>query len=259
MAAKASAWVGGAALAAVVIGAGAWFGVVAPTLDDAAQERVAAADQRDRNDLLAIQLKQLEADFANLDIYKEELAELRTKVPTTGDLAELTRQLQTMATASGVTLTVEAPGTPAAFVLPQSAAEPEPTVTDDAGSTEPDASPDEAPAPAPGPKTIDGLYTIPLSVTTVGTYPQTVAFLDALQQLMPRLYVVSSLNATSLTSAGASGGRPPVNDGDLETVVSGYVLTLVDPSAVPEVDPDATPEPLPVPGDERNPFLPLDS
>lgn len=260
MAGKSSAWVGGAAIGAVVIAAGAWFGAIQPTMVSAADQRQEAADQRDHNDMLDMQLTTLKAQYEHLDEYKAQLADIRVKVPTTGDLAQLTLEVKAAAESAGVTVTNVAPGTAVSFVAPApAAAEPAPTETpaaDDAAATD---TGEEAAAPASGATApVDGLFQISFSVTSVGSYPQTVAFLNALQRSMPRLFVVNQLTATSLESGGAAGGRPAVNDGDLEAVITGYVLTLQDDrTAAPEPDPTATPQPLPVPGDQRNPFLPV--
>ena len=260
MASKTTAWVVGASLMAAVIAAGAWFGVVSPTLSNAEQQRKQASAQRDQNDMLELRIAKLKAEYDNLDSYRAQIADLRTKIPTTGDLAELNRELQTIATAVGVTLSVSAPGTAAPFVAPAAAQPtPAPTESADATSTDTGATDDSAAAAAPATSAVDGMYTIPLSLTVDGTYDQTVAFIDALQQQMPRLYVLSGLNATSLKAAGAQGGRPAVNDGDLETVITGVVLTLEDTTSSVAPGDEATPAPtqLPVPTDQKNPFLPV--
>lgn len=277
---RTAAWVGGAAVVAIVIAGGAWFGVVAPTLSDAEEQRRAAADQREHNDMLQIALNQLKADAANLETDKANLAALRTRIPTTGDLAELTRQLQSAATATGVTITVLAPGTPTPVVVatPEAPA-PADGSEEDAGngdgtdssvaSAEVDGTADDGSTPPAGASTgIDGLVSIPLSVTTVGTYAQTIAFIEAVQQTMTRLFVVSQLTAVSLEEEGAAGGRPATSFGDLETTLTGVVLTLRDGTGATSTpsgetstgEPTPTPSApvqLPVPGDQRNPFAPV--
>lgn len=260
---KTTAWVAGAAVVALAVAAGAWFVAISPTLTDAADQRDAASDQRDHNMLLETQIAKLKEEYTHLDEYRAELASIQTKLPATGDLAELTREVQQVASAAGVTVTVDAPGSPSAFVAPAAPVAatpaPEPSASADPASATDDTGTADTPS-APTSNVVEGLYQIPLSLTSVGTYDQTVAFLDQLQQAMPRLFVVNGLNATSLEAGGAGGGRPATNAGDLEIVISGYVLTLQDSSsapAAPAPDATATPTPLPVPGDQKNPFQPV--
>lgn len=263
--AKTTTWVAGASVLALALAAVGYFGVVSPTLGNAEAQRQAASDQTDHNDLLGVQIAKLKAEFAHLDDYKAELAAIQAKAPATADLAELTREVKAVADQAGVTLTVLTPGAATAFVAPAApTAAPSPTATDDASATDAAAAAtDDSGAATSGPAVVSGLFTIPLSMSSVGTYEQTMAFLDSLQQSLPRLYVISQVNATSLQSGGATAGRPAVNDGDLETVITGSVLTYQDSStqpttAEPTPTPGATAGPtLPVPGSQPNPFLPL--
>jgi len=261
---KSSSWIAGAAVAAVAIAAGGWFVAIQPTLANAADQRQAASDQRNHNLVLQSQIAKLKSEFDHLGDYNDQLAQLRQKVPETGDLAALTRQVQSVAASSGVTLTVDAPGTPVAFVAPAQAkpqAAATPSASADASGT---TSAGSAAASQSSP--VGGLFQIPYSVTSVGNYDQTVAFLDGLQQAMPRLFVIMELDATSLKSGGAAGGRPAVQNGDLQTVVTGYVLTMQAPTSSTQqpkpgatATPTPTPTQLPVPGSQRNPFQPVNS
>lgn len=260
---KSSSWIAGAAVAAVAIAAGGWFVAIQPTLANAADQRQAASDQRSHNLVLQAQIAKLKSEFDHLGDYNDQLAQLRQKVPQTGDLAALTLQVQSVAASSGVTLTVDAPGTPVAFVAPAQA-QPQPAATPSASADASGGTTSAGSAATTPSSTVAGLFQIPFSVTSVGSYDQTVAFLDGLQQAMPRLFVISELNATSLKSSGASGGQPAVKNGDLETVVTGYVLTMQGAtSSTQQPKPGATPTPtptqLPVPGSQRNPFQPVNS
>jgi Tfp pilus assembly protein PilO len=268
MAGKSNSWIGGTAVVAIAIAAGAWFVAIHPTLASAADQRQAASDQRNHNTVLQAQIAKLKSEFDHLGDYKDQLSQLRQKVPQTADLAALTREIQSVGDSTGVTLMVDAPGTPTALVVPEpAAAKPQPSATASASPAATGTTGGAAGASqttASGQSTVDGLFQIPLSVTVVGTYDQTVAFLDGLQQAMPRLYVIDELNATSLEPGGASGGRPAVKAGDLETVVTGYVLTMqAAAGAAPQPKPGATATPtptqLPVPSGQRNPFQPVNS
>lgn len=260
MASKTAGWIAGTAVLAALVAAGAWFVVIQPTLADAETQRQTASDQRDHNDVLKMQIAKLKAEYAHIDDYRNEIADLRTKIPTVGDLAEVTREIQTTATAAGVTISVLEPGTPAEFAPPATAAEPTPTPTptDTASSSDAqDTSPDSSASTSTQAETgVSGMYTIPLSVTVLGTYDQTVSFLDALQQQMPRLFVIQGLNLVSQKEGGAQGGLPATHEGDLQTTVNGVLLTLVDSGSSAEPTPTPTPT-LPTPSDQKNPFVPV--
>jgi Tfp pilus assembly protein PilO len=260
MASKTSAWVAGSTVAALVVAAGAWFGLISPTLAHASDQRQTASDQRDRNVILETQIAKLKAQYAHLDDYKTQLTALHQQMPSTGDLAEANREIQSVAQTAGVTITVVQPGTPTAFVAPAAASTPTPTPT--ASSSTAAATGDTKASTPTQPTAVDGLYTIPLSVTTLGTYAQTVAFVDGLQQSMPRLFVVTTVDATSQKSSGATVGRPALADGDLQATLTGVLLTFRDASgAAPTPGATVTPTPaptqLPVPTDQKNPFLPV--
>lgn len=256
MASKTTAWVAGSTVAALVVAAAAWFGAISPTLSHASDQRQTASAQRDRNTILETQIAKLKADSAHLDDYKQQLASLYQQMPPTADLAEVSREIQSIAQTAGVTITVVQPGTPTVFVAPvASAPTPAPTASSNAAAA-------TATQATPQATAVEGLYTIPLSVTTLGTYSQTVAFIDTLQQSMPRLFVVSKVDASSQKSSGATAGRPALSAGDLEATVTGVLLTMRDSSASqPTPGSTATPTPaptqMPVPTDQKNPFLPV--
>ncbi|WP_448060701.1 hypothetical protein [Cellulomonas hominis] len=253
-------WVLGAVFATVIVLVGAWFLAVSPTLEAAATAQTQADDGRSRNDLLEIQVAALKEQFTHLDEYKAELATLQVQIPPNAQLAELVRTLQDTAITTGVTLTALSPTTAQEFIAPQAAA-PAPAATDDAtttgdGTTD-DGTTDDTTAAAPAaPATTSGFYAIPLSLTSIGTYDQTVAFLSALQTSMSRLVLITAVNAISQEDEGASAGRPATSKGDLETTVTGYAYVLLDPSAA-DTEPTDGPTTLPVPSGQRNPFVPV--
>jgi len=263
---KSAPWFVAATLASVVILALSWFFAISPAMTVAAEARSQAAQESDLNDLLQLQIATLADQFAHLDEYKADLAALRVQVPAEADLSELNRELQALATSTGVTLTAVQQSVPAAFVpavaVPAAVA---PTTTD-GGTTE--AAGTDAPAgavaaadPAPAAVAPVGFYAVPVSVTLVGSYEQASAFLSSFQTGSQRLFLAASITALAQEETGATNGRPALAAGDLELTVTGFAYVLQgSAAAVPEAPAEETAPPaLPEPSDQRNPFQPIAS
>ncbi len=254
--AKKSTWIGGTVFIGLVIAAAAWFFAISPTMAAASEIRAEAENTRQQNELLELRVTQLKADFERLPEFKAELASIQQQIPTDAMLSEYLRQLDAIAVAHSVTLTAVTPSIPQSVVLAV------PAVTAPvAEPTEPGEESAEvaaepvAPAGANGPT---GFTAIPLSVTALGTYDNTIAFLHDLQNSTQRLFLVTGFVGTAQSQQDASSGRPATAVGDQELVITGYTYALPDALAVPAVaDPAAVPPALPgaVPG--KNPLVPV--
>lgn len=263
--AKKSTWIGGTVFVGVVLAAAAWFLLISPTFAAAAEVRAAAEDTRAQNEILSLQVVKLKADFEKLPEYRAELEQLRVQVPTDARLADWMRQLDQIATAHGVVVTALTPSAPQAVVPAEAAAPPatDGTATDgtatDGAATDGTATADGTGVPAPVVSTVpDGMVAIPISVTVLGPYDGTVAFLHDLQRTMPQLFLVSGFTGTAQDEAAASGGKPATHVGDQELIVTGYTYVLPDLFATPApVDPAAPAPTLPgaIPG--KNPVVPI--
>jgi Tfp pilus assembly protein PilO len=262
MAAKKGTWIGGTAFVACALAAGTWFLAVHPTLSDAAGLRAQTEQVNQSNDLLQKKITKLAADFQKLPQYQQQLDQLRTQVPTTGQLTDYVRQVDQIAAAHTVVVTNMGPGSAKLFVLAQGAAPVAPA---------PAASPSATPSATP---TTDGtgatattsgaasgvpagMVAIPMSITVVGTYDNTLAFLSDLQTATPRLFLVSSVNATAQKEQPAGGGRPATHKGDQELIITGSLYVLPDPTAGSAPAPSQTPTPLPAPIPGKNPLVPV--
>jgi Tfp pilus assembly protein PilO len=245
----------GTVVVSFIIAAIGWFLLISPTLATASDSRAQAADQLQRNQLLQQQVAKLAEQFKHLDEYKGNLAALQVQLPTTSDLPGLTRQVQAAATQSGVTMTTLNPTVPEAFV--SGAAAP---VATGATSASAGVAGSSATAPAtatPSAPRLSGFYAVPLSITTVGTYDQTLAFLRAVQSGDQRLILVSGLSATSQKPGGAGNGRPATALGDLEVTVTGFAYVLNSAATAPATGgtpASGTGPTLPAPSGQPNPF-----
>lgn len=258
---SAKVWVSGTVLVALLLLVGVWLLLIDPVMTRAADDSASAEQQRAQNDVLQMEIVKLADDFTHLDEYKAQLAELRLEMPVTGDGASITRELQSLATAAGVTITSVSPSVPVPFVpaasasaaVADSAADPSDSAGDVSsdGTSSDGTSTDGTGATAQ----VAGLYSIPISIATVGTYDSSVTFLRSVQSGASRLYLVSSIDAQTQQDQGASGGRPATAAGDVALTISGYAYVLTDGSApVTEEDEGAS---LPTPSGQPNPFAPV--
>lgn len=256
---KAMPWIGGAVVLSLLVVVAGWFLAISPALDAASLSRAQTVDERDRNALLRQQNATLKEQFGHLEEYQAQLAALQVQIPPEGDLSGLTRQIDSLAATAGLTTTVFSATTPQAFV-PAVAAPVTDTAAAPADGAATEGAATDTAAAAPVAPSYAGLYAVPISLTTVGTYDATVAFLDTLQHSTSRLFLVGTISASAQPDAGAGSGKPATSAGDLETVITGFAYVLQDPAAaaaVPVPDPAATPEPMPEPGAARNPFVPV--
>ncbi|MBO3085551.1 hypothetical protein [Cellulomonas fengjieae] len=249
---KAGGWIAGTAFACILVLAAAWFVLVSPTLATAAETRAAAESQLDQNAIAKIKLAKLKEQFENIDALRSELAALQLQVPPTAELSTYKRQVDAVAAAHSVTI-VSFQAATAVGVTPPAAPEPVAESTD--AATEGEAADAVVPAPP-----VVTTFTVPVTINVVGSYENVLAFLQDVQTGTQRLMLVEQLAGAAQTPSDASGGKPQLNEGDLELIVTGslYVLPPTD-AAVPVADPAAeppAPTPLP-PANGRNPLLPL--
>ncbi len=261
---KKSTWVGGTAFIAVVLLAATWFVLVSPALAQAAETRDQAEQAEAFNGLLDQRLKKLKANFAKLDELKQELATDQKEIPPTAGLDTYLEGLDAVAVKHKVTITSLTAGVPEAVKLQpleKVAKAPAPESSegsDDKGAKESDPAADAAKKEAEAKlKVPTGFTAIPVSVTVLGSYRDTMAFLDEIQKVAPRLFLVSALQGTSQSESDEGSGKPATKPGDQNLVITGYIFALPDQLTLREPDPNATAAPLPKPGKGVNPLVPV--
>ncbi len=271
-ASKTTYWVIGAALVALAMLGGGWVLLVQPQLAAANDTRSETAAVEEQNRVQQEQVDALRVQFDNIETYKAELESLQEQMPpddgtvefleAVGALAEQNGLVVTATTTAGgepvVPLeTAEAPAQPPADDSVVEAADDAAEATDEqTEATEPAGT---APAPAdPVTGAIEGLVSIPVSVSVLGPAESARAFADALQSGLPRLLLVEILTTVAQPEADAAEGRPATVLGDVELTISGYLFVFRDvtPEAPePGTDESAEPAPLPQPSGV-NPFAP---
>ena len=197
---KVKQWVAVAVLAALVVLAGGWFLVVAPTRGEAAELREQTALQEGTNTSLETSLEVLRTKAEALEEKKGELLEVGRRIPPGPALPELLRALEGAATSAGVELTSITPSPPVAVDAAVPAV-PAPAPAAD-GTT---------PAPAaPAAPAATGLSSIEVKVSVIGDFYAVEHFLALLEEL-PRALRVTALSlapgADALDESTAGGDR----------------------------------------------------
>jgi type IV pilus assembly protein PilO len=162
-------WIIGGALAAVVLVALGWFLLIVPTNAQALAFEDQTAVTEQQLDTLERRLRQLQTDQAKLPQFRAELARNQEALPSDSGVPPFLRQLESAGNAVGARVTNVSVGVPAAV-------------------------------PGGG----DGVYALPITVTTDGSPGQLSPFLDQLQQVQPRAVLIETANLTAGSGAGMS-------------------------------------------------------
>lgn len=201
-------WSLGSGLLAVGIAAGTWFGVISPDLQAAATARDDLAMVEQQNAIHQARITVLEESAAKLPQYEVELAELAQGIPAEAGYADFMRQLETLATETGVALQSVTNADAIAYVPPvqdPAAAPADPTAGEsdtgaaDAAASDPAAAPaDAAPTPHTNPLINEQNFAaLPITISATGGTAELGDFLQRLQ-MGTRL---TSVTSTSLTTA----------------------------------------------------------
>ena len=249
---KSRVWVAGTLVLCVLLAVASWFLAIGPKRAQAADLEQQTVDVQSANSQLESRIAQLKVQFAELPQRQAELAAIKQAMPEDAALPTLVRDLDAMATASGVTLMTLTPGTPVAV---QTAAPVAPVPAE--GEETAEAAPADGAAaegaaaegaPADGAAAVpaapaDVLVSIPTSMVIVGGFFESELFLKKLQSEMPRAFLVMNLTVVAETaSTEAGGGKPATENGDVTMTIAGSVFVLKS-AAVAPVDPAAVPAP----------------
>jgi Tfp pilus assembly protein PilO len=258
---RASAWYMGTVLAVVVILGGSWIGYSSGQFAEATRLQEETDQAAHQNALLQARVQALQADYAKLDDYKAEIADLRVGIPSEIQLSELVRDIHKLAERFDVLVENIQPVAPSVIVpTPPPAAEPVEDAGENAASTEGGES---SPTPAPTSTgtqedqeaVIEGFAGVPIMFTAIGDALDVAGWIEAVQTDLDRLFLVTTIREERLDESGPSGALPEILEGYVRVDLSGYVFVLADPLA--EEDEETAEGTLPRPTD-RNPFLPIE-
>ena len=250
----------------IVLVAAGWFLVAQPQLAAAATANTSLGDLQSQITANQATITELKGEQKNLPKYSEELASLRRSIPTDADSSAYITGLNSLASASGVTITgitvgsavtytaqapaAPAPGSDSAATTPSPS--PTPSATADTGSAASPVADAGWVPPSDARITSANFFAIPVAVTVAGSWDQSLAFVRGLQT-GSRLFLINGL-----TSSPDSEGS-----GRVTASVKGYIFVLLDPSSAklgssepantPATSPSPTPTPTPAVTTSPNP------
>lgn len=217
------AWVAGTAVVCLLLLVASYLLLIAPKREEATALDEQTASTAQTNAQLQSKLTELQAQFADLPQTQAQLAAIQQAIPQDAALPTLVRDLDSTATASGVTLMSLTPGS--GVLVPTATAVVEPVATDPAA--DPAAADTTTTTAAAPPASSDVLVAVPVSLDIVGDFFATELFLKNVQTELSRAFLVTDLTLTAETTAGeAGGGRPATKPGDVSVTITGSVFVL---------------------------------
>ena len=237
-------WVVATVVLSIGLLLGGWFLGVQPKLVEAGTAELQRVDAVALNVTNEQTLAELKEQFESLDAIEAELAAVQKAMPYRLDAPTLLVQLNALSGTTGVSVTEIKFEEPRAYGAPVPVAAPV-AETPAEGDTE---ATEEAPiepvaavapvAPVTPPTVTDARITaanfvaVPMSVSVLGTYNTTQAYVRSLQS-GERLFLVTGLTLNPVDSASIGP------DALFTGVITGYVYVLLDPVA-DEADAEAT-------------------
>ena len=230
-----------AAVLVVAILAAGWFLLVSPKRSEAADLKAQAASQEQKNVQLQSEIKQLEAQLAELPKERAKLATIQKQIPNNPALPSLIRDLTAAGRKAGANIDSLAPSPPVAMVAETAPVAPvttSTTPTDSTSSSDSTASTDSASATTPttptaaAPTTESTLFAVPIVVKVTGSYFELEQFVSKVEVLQ-RSFLVNGFTVGE--PAGDKAG-----EGDLTIELKGSVF-LAAPAAQSTT---ATPAPV---------------
>jgi Tfp pilus assembly protein PilO len=181
-------WLAGAGVAAALLVFLGWMLLISPQMDAAAASRTETEETRASNATLQTRVESLAADAANITALQVELDRLHAQFPTDLELSEFVRHLASMASDSGA-------------------------VVEKVSRSEPAARED-----------LTTVWQVPVSLTVAGTHDQIFGYVDRLQSVDDRLFLVTAFSIASGTDAEMSG------------TITGYTFVLPESSGSTTAD-----------------------
>lgn len=236
----------GGAFVCVLVLIASWFLLIGPKRAEAAEFEEQTVSAQDANAALRLRIAKLEKQFNELDSLKSEMDAIRESMPA--DVAESTllREVQGLASGTGTTFVSATAGEPTPLIDPNAPTAPPPSegeaASDSEGSSDSE-SPSADPAAAAPLDTM--VYSVPVTFVAVSSFQGSQAFLQNLQDNMPRALLVSDLTIQAREPGDEGAGRPIAANGDVELTITGNVFVLDAPDfeldgTITENEPSAT-------------------
>jgi Tfp pilus assembly protein PilO len=192
--------IGGIAAAAVLLVVG-WFLVVSPQRTAAADLRAQAVEAQGRNESLQARINLLRKQSADVPKKLADIKAYAASIPSTPGLPDFLREVQAVATKTGVTVDSVDTSLPTA-VLAIVSTPPAPVPTSTSAVV---AAPVAPPRPAPVP----GLQQINVTISAGGSYAGLTTFVRSLEEIT-RVYLMTSISMDKDTAATDSKVANPL-------------------------------------------------
>jgi Tfp pilus assembly protein PilO len=164
-------WMIGGAVGALVLLAIGWFFFISPQKGQTISLNNRAAETQLRLTSLGHKLADLRQQNRDLPLYRAQLARDRRALPTTSDLSNFLRELQTAGDGTAVSVSGLLVGSPTEINV---------------AATK--------------------VYALPITLNAEGTAADLDLFLDQLQRAQPRAVLITSANATPIDQSGSLAG-----------------------------------------------------
>ena len=234
-------WVIGSVLVmAAILALGLVLGIQ-PQLKSASEARAERLVVETTNAEQSLALAQLKMDYARIDEVRSELAPLTRSVPAGTEMPAFINQLSELAGQSQVSLAMITVTEPQAYAEVAAPVAEAPVAdvaaegaADDAAVAAPVAA---APVSTAGvPPVVDARITaanfasLSLQISIKGDYSRVLDFVNGLQT-GSRLFLVSNITTTTLSTEGATVETAPVNAGTVDATITGLAYVLVPDAA----------------------------
>jgi Tfp pilus assembly protein PilO len=177
-------WTVGTAALCLLLLVATWLLLVSPRRSQAADLTDQTVAGQRSNQQLQTRIEELKAQYANLGGYRQELVALLRQLPPTAAMPQLVRDLNTLATATGVTMESVTPSSGRSLAVDGASGAGSGSAASGSAASGSAGSRSSAPA---------GVVEIPVAIVVHGDYFQAVAFLQKLQTALGRALLISGV------------------------------------------------------------------
>jgi K+-sensing histidine kinase KdpD len=201
-------WLTAGGIAAFVVLLVGYFFFISPQRAQTADVGAQIATAKDANTVLQQRINALGVQNKDLQRYEDELAQAELALPTTSEVSDFLRTLQSLGNTTLTDVTALTVGQP---VNVNAASAVQPTAASEEGAAA--SSTSAAGTPAGGATTAApaaAVYSLPITATVSGSPTALAKFLDQLQSVQPRAVLITQLTETTGT-AGTQSGATLIN------------------------------------------------
>lgn len=267
----------GVVLLGVLLAGLAYVFLISPELDKANVAREDTELARSENELLELQIQRMQALEQEVPSWREAIAKISLDLPPRIEQADFIRLLTEEMESAELPLVDAVYGRPTEvdslsltdFEPPTLAgddedeaegAEPQPSPSPTASTgTETDGSAGTTtPTPAEEEALFEGLYGIPVTVTTEGSPEAILGLLESMNGQLDRFFTLTNLNVSTATISEEAPERPELTEEDWTIQFTGLIFTLIDDERSWVIDEEGPLPPFSSGDGVDNGFAPLD-